>query len=78
MHFFQSNLHEIENYIASRDGQYQDRRGIILKEANPMPGVFHNIDPPPPSLAGECVLPPAIGAEGYTLHSVAGEGVGGL
>jgi hypothetical protein len=32
-------------------------RGIVPKEANPMYGVFQNIDPPPPSLPGECVPP---------------------
>ncbi len=39
------------------------RRGIILQEANPMSGVFRNIDPPPPPPPGECV-PPASGTRG--------------
>jgi hypothetical protein len=37
------------------------RRGIILLEAYSMSGVFRNIDPSPP---GECLPPPAFGAEG--------------
>ncbi len=43
------------------------RREIILKLANPMSGVFLNIDPhPPPSPPGECV-PPAYGRGEDTL-----------
>ncbi len=41
-----------------------------------MSGVFQNIDPPPPSLPGECV-PPAIGAGGARTHSLGREEVGG-
>ncbi len=37
------------------------RRGIILIEANPMSGVFRNIDPSP---SDECMYPPAFGAGG--------------
>jgi hypothetical protein len=36
--------------------------------------VYQNIDPPPPSLPGECV-PPAFGGTRGT-HSLGGEGVG--
>jgi hypothetical protein len=32
-------------------------REIRLKDANPIAGVFQNIDPPPPSPPGECVSP---------------------
>ncbi len=48
------------------------RREIILEEANPMSGVFQNIDPP---LPGECV-PPAFGAGGG--HTRWGGGGGGV
>jgi hypothetical protein len=34
-------------------------RGIRLSEANPMPGVFRNIDPPPPHRPA-CVYPPPL------------------
>jgi hypothetical protein len=50
------------------------RRGIILQEANPVSGVFRNIDPPTPSPPGECV-PPAFGAGGMT-HSLVDRGWG--
>jgi hypothetical protein len=39
------------------------RREIILQEANPMSGVFQNIDPPPPHRPAS-VYPPAFGAGG--------------
>jgi hypothetical protein len=38
-----------------------------------MSGVFQNIDPPPPSLPGECV-PRAFGGEGGRTHSLGGGG----
>jgi hypothetical protein len=42
------------------------RREIILQEANPMSGVFQNIDPPPPHRPASS-YPPAFGAgEGHT------------
>jgi hypothetical protein len=44
---------------------------------NPMSCVFQNIDPPPSSPPGECVVcTPAFGAGGRT-HSLGGEGWGG-
>ncbi len=50
------------------------RRGIILEEANPMSGVFRNIEPPPPSSPpGECVSP-AFGAEGRHTRWLEGGG----
>jgi hypothetical protein len=53
------------------------RRGIILHEANPMSGVFRNIDPPPPQLPAS-VYPPAFGAGGgHTRWVETGEGVRG-
>jgi hypothetical protein len=36
--------------------------------------VFQNIEPPPPSLPGECVPPPLLGGR---THSPGGEGGGG-
>jgi hypothetical protein len=39
-----------------------------------MSGVFQNIDPPPPSLPGECV--PSHHWCGGRTHSLGGEGVG--
>ncbi len=48
-----------------------------LAEANPMSGVFRNIEywPPTPSPPGEIVPPPTFGAGG--THSLGGKGVGG-
>ncbi len=47
-----------------------------LKEGNPMSLVFQNIDPPPPSPPGECVLPPPTKAGG--THSPGGKGGWGV
>ena len=44
----------------------------LLLEANPMAGVFQNIDPQPPSPPGECVLPPP--CRGYTRGGGRGGG----
>jgi hypothetical protein len=56
-------------------GKY--RRGIILYEANPMSGVFRNIDPPPPHHPAIVYLPPpAFGAgRGHTRWVERGWGV---
>jgi hypothetical protein len=44
-----------------------------------MSGVFLKIDPPPPSLPGECVTPPPIGAGGgHTRWAERGWGVNSL
>ncbi len=51
------------------------RRGIILSEANPMSGVFWNIDPTPPHRPAR-LYPPRLWCGGRT-HSLGGEGVGG-
>jgi hypothetical protein len=59
--------HQTESQINS-----YSRRGIILSEANPMSGVFKNIDPPPLSARREC---PRLWYGGRT-HSLGGEGVG--
>ncbi len=45
------------------------------QEANPMSGVFQNIEPPPPPPPGECMNPPHQ-RRGRT-HSLGGEGGGG-
>jgi hypothetical protein len=34
---------------------------LLLQEGNPMSLVFQNIEPPPPSPPGECVLPAFVG-----------------
>jgi hypothetical protein len=36
--------------------------------------VFQNIDPPPPSAPGECVVPPPLLRGGGRTHSPGGEG----
>jgi hypothetical protein len=58
------------------------RRGIILKEANPVSGVFQNIDPPAPTpltARRVCTPPPTIGAEGgHTRWAERGWGVNSL
>jgi hypothetical protein len=51
-----------------------NHREIRLQEANPLAGVFQNIDPPPPSPPGECVH--AFGAGGRHTRWVE-RGVGG-
>ncbi len=56
-----TNTRDIKRLLV--DKNTRGRREIILKEANPMSGVFQNIDPPSPSPSGECV-PPAFGAGG--------------
>ncbi len=52
------------------------RRGIILQEANPMSGVFQNIDPPPPSALtarwGEDTLAGRRGGGGGGVNSLEG------
>ncbi len=50
-------------------------RAIILSEANPVSGVFQNIDPPPPHRTASVCVPPRLLCEGRT-HSLGGEGVG--
>ncbi len=49
----------------------------LLLEANPMAGVFQNIDPPTPSPPGECVLcsvyPPAFGHTRMKERGVGGQ-----
>ncbi len=48
----------------------QHRRGIILQEANPMSGLFQNIDPPPPTAGRVCTPapppPPLVRGGGHT------------
>jgi hypothetical protein len=39
------------------------RRGIILEEANPMSGVFRNVDPPPPHPLASVYPPPLVRGE---------------
>ncbi len=56
------NTHGI-NFKTGFDKNRVHRKEIILYEANPMSGVFRNIDPPPTSPFGDCV-PPAFGAGG--------------
>ncbi len=53
------------------ESEWSTRRGIILEKANPMSGVFRNIDPPgpTPSPPGECVHP-AFGAVGRHTRQV--------
>jgi hypothetical protein len=43
---------------------HSSRREIILQEANPMSGVFQNIDPPPPHCPASVCTPPPFGAGG--------------
>jgi hypothetical protein len=49
--------------------------GSLLYEANFMAGVFHNIDPPPPSPSGECVPPPLVRGEDTLARRRGGWGV---
>jgi hypothetical protein len=42
------------------------RTGIILLEANPMSGVFQNIDPPPPHRPAIVYPPPLVRGGGHT------------
>ncbi len=53
-----------------------ERRGIKLYEANPMSGVFQNIEPPTPSPPGECIPPPPRLWCGGRTHSLGGKGGG--
>jgi hypothetical protein len=58
------------------DKSRYSRRGIILQEANPVSGVFQNIDPPTPSPPGECVpFPPLDAGGGHTRWVERGWGV---
>jgi hypothetical protein len=47
----------------AKAGRWQ-RLWIILYDANPMSGVFRNIDPPPPHRPASVYVPPAFGAGG--------------
>jgi len=49
---------------------------LTYVECRAVPGVFQNIDPPPPSPPSVCVLPPHQRREG--THSPGGEGDGGV
>jgi hypothetical protein len=52
-----------------------DHKVLTYVEYRAVPGVFQNIDLPPPSPPSECVLPPQQRRGG--THSPGGEGVGG-
>jgi hypothetical protein len=54
-----------------------DRHHIVersLQEANPISLVFQNIDPPSPSLQGECVPPAFVVGGGQTRRAERGMG----
>ncbi len=61
--------------LEGKQAERESRRGIILYEANPMSGVFRNIDPPHPSRPASAYPQPLVLGGGHT-HWV--EGGGGL